>query len=191
MTDGEQFAAAAAPFVPHMLRAAVALLGPVDGEDATQEAITRAWQARAALRDQDALRPWLLRITVNVCRQWHRGRFGTHRRLTTPLPEASHEADTGGVLAVLGADPGASDAAAALDLRQAVNALPEDLRLVVVLRFYGGMDASQISGAIGIPAGTVRTRLKRALSILRGDLHDTSEAPERALIGNAGEDSHV
>lgn len=190
MTDGERFAEAVAPFVPPMLRAAVALLGPVDGEDATQEAIARAWQARAALRDQDALRPWLLRITVNVCRQWHRGRFGTHRRLTEPLPEESHE-DAGNVLALLGADPGTSDAAAALDLRQSVNALPEDLRLVVVLRFYGGMDATEIGSAIGIPAGTVRTRLKRALSALRDDLHDTYEASERAVIGDAGEDSHV
>ncbi|MGZ3666806.1 MAG: RNA polymerase sigma factor, partial [Ktedonobacterales bacterium] len=93
MTDGERFAEAVAPLLPHMLRAAVALLGPVDGEDATQEAITRAWQARAALRDHDALRPWLLRITVNVCRQWHRGRFGTHRRLTEPLPDESHDQD--------------------------------------------------------------------------------------------------
>ena len=59
MTDGERFAEAVSPLVPQMLRAAVALLGPVDGEDAAQEAITRAWQARAALRDQDALRPWL------------------------------------------------------------------------------------------------------------------------------------
>ncbi len=190
MTDGERFAEAAAPLVPHMLRAAVALLGPVDGEDATQEAITRAWQARAALRDQDALRPWLLRITVNVCRQWHRGRFGTHRRLTEPLPEASREEDAG-VLALLGADPGTSDAAAALDLRQAVNALPDELRLVVVLRFYGGMDATEIGAAIGIPAGTVRTRLKRALAALRADLHDGYQARERALIGDAGEGSHV
>lgn len=187
MTDGERFAEVAAPLVPHMLRAAVALLGPVDGEDATQEAITRAWQARTTLRDSDALRPWLLRITVNVCREWHRGRFGTHRRLTEPLPNTGDE-DEACILAQLEADPGASDAAAALDLRQAVNALPEDLRLVVVLRFYGGMDATEIGAVMGIPSGTVRTRLKRALSALRDDLHETYE---RTLVGDMGESSHV
>lgn len=190
MMDGERFAQAVSPLVPHMLRAAVALLGPVDGEDATQEAITRAWQAREALREQGALRSWLLRITVNVCRQWHRGRFGTHQRMTEPLPEAIDE-DAAGVLALLGTDPGASDAAAALDLRQAVNALPDDLRLVVVLRFYGGMDSPEIGAAMGIPSGTVRTRLRRALAALRDDLHDADEARERALIGDAGEGSHV
>lgn len=151
---------------------------------------SRGHGRRAALREQGALRPWLLRITINVCRQWHRGRFGTHQRLTEPLPEASDE-DATGVLALLGADPGASDAAAALDLRQAVNALPEDLRLIVVLRFYGGMDSPEIGAAVGIPSGTVRTRLKRALTALRDDLHDADEARERALIGDAGEGSHV
>lgn len=186
MTDGERFAEAVAPLVPHMLRAAVALLGPVDGEDATQEAIARAWQGRAALRDPDALRPWLLRITVNVCRQWRRGRFGTHRRLTEPLPAGDEEA--GGVLALLGADPAASDAAAALDLRQAVNALPEDLRLVVVLRFYGGMNATEVGAGLGIPAGTVRTRLKRALAVLRDELR---VAQEWSPSGDGGQRSHV
>ena len=57
MTDEERFAQSVPPLALAMLRAASALLGPVDGEDATQEAITRAWQARSALRDQAALRP--------------------------------------------------------------------------------------------------------------------------------------
>src|SRR5262249_3454951 len=161
-TDEERFAQAVPPLVPDMLRAASALLGPVDGEDATQEAITRAWRARSALRDQEALRPWRLRITVNVCRQWYRGRFGKHLPLTQPLPDDDEHADA--MLAVIGADPGASDAAVALDLRQAVNVLPADLRLVVVLRFYGGMDSTEVGTALGIPPGTVRTRLKRALA---------------------------
>jgi RNA polymerase sigma-70 factor (ECF subfamily) len=168
-----------------MLRAAVALLGPVDGEDATQEAIARAWQGRETLRDPDALRPWLLRITVNVCQQWRRGRFGTHQRLTEPLPDSDEEA--GGDLALLEADPGASDAAAALDLRQAVTALPEDLRLVVVLRFYGGMNATEVGAGLSIPAGTVRTRLKRALAALRDELR---AAREWAPSGDGGQRSH-
>jgi RNA polymerase sigma-70 factor (ECF subfamily) len=185
MTDGERFAEAVVPLVPHMLRAAVALLGPVDGEDATQEAIARAWQGREGLRDPDALHPWLLRITVNVCQQWRRGRFGTHRRLTEPLPEG--DAEAGSVLALLEADPGASDAAAALDLRQAVNALPADLRLVVVLRFYGGMNAADVGAGLGIPAGTERMRLKRALAALRDELR---AAQARSPIGDGGQRSH-
>jgi RNA polymerase sigma-70 factor, ECF subfamily len=166
MTDDEHFAALVPPLTPAMLRVAAALLGPADAEDAAQEAVTRAWQSWSTLRDPNAVRPWLLRITVNVCRQWHRGRFGTRRRLTEPLPE---EEETP-AFALLGADPGASDATAALDLRQAVNALPEDLRLVVVLRYYGGMDATEVGAALSMPPATVRTRLKRALAMLRDQL---------------------
>lgn len=172
MTDEERFAAQVPPLTPAMLRVAAALLGTADAEDATQEAITRAWQSWSTLRDSNALRPWLLRITVNVCRQWHRGRFGTRRRLTEPLPEQETEA-----FALLGADPGASDATAALDLRQAVNALPDDLRLVVVLRYYGGMDATEVGAALGMPPATVRTRLKRALATLRDRLRVSGELP--------------
>ena len=186
MADEERFAALVPPLTPAMLRVAVALLGPADAEDAAQEAVTRAWQSWSTLRDTEALRPWLLRITVNVCRQWHRGRFGTRRRLTEPLPE-----DETAAFALLGADPGASDAAAALDLRQAVNALPEDLRLVVVLRYYGGMDATEIGAALGMPPATVRTRLKRALAMLRDQLRLPGPGEPPPAIHNATGGSHA
>lgn len=165
MTDAERFAALVPPLAPAMLRVAAALVGPADAEDATQEAITKAWLAWSTLHDKDALRAWLLRITVNVCRQWYRGRYGTRRRLTQPLPEE----DTAG-FALLGADPGASDATAVLDLRLAVNALPDDLRVIVMLRYFGGMDATEVGMALGIPPATVRTRLRRALTLLRDRL---------------------
>jgi RNA polymerase sigma-70 factor (ECF subfamily) len=148
-----------------MLRVAAALVGPGDAEDAAQEAAVRAWQAWDSLRDLGALRPWLLRITVNVCRQWQRGGFGRRARLVEPLPE-----DSGELLAVLDADPGTSDHASTLDLRREVNALGEELRLVVVLRYYAGMDATEVGEALGIPPPTVRTRLKRALAQLRARL---------------------
>ena len=163
MTDAERFAALVPPLAPAMLRVAAALVGPADAEDAAQEAITRAWQSWSTLRDYTALRPWLLRITVNVCRQWFRGRYGTRLRRTQPLPDD----ETAAAFALLDADPGASDATAALDLRLAVNALPDDLRVIVMLRYFGGMDATEVGTALGIPPATVRTRLRRALTLLR------------------------
>ncbi|HLZ22931.1 MAG TPA: sigma factor [Ktedonobacterales bacterium] len=71
MTDAERFAQQVPPLVPAMLRVAAALVGSADAEDAAQEAITRAWQSWSILRDAESLRPWLLRITVNLCYQWH------------------------------------------------------------------------------------------------------------------------
>ena len=170
MADAESFATLTPLHTSAMQRVAVALVGAADAEDATQEAIVRAWQAWADLRELDSLRPWLLRITVNVCRQWYRGSFGTRRRMTARLPDEGSE-----FLALLDDDPG--DRVAALDLRRAINSLNDDMRLVVVLRYYGGMDASEIGATLGVQATTIRTRLRRALLVLRQYLHDSGEMP--------------
>ena len=69
------------------LRVATALVGHDDAEYAAQEALTRAWRAWGTLRDTSAARSWLLRITVNVCREWLRGSMGTSRRMVQPLPD--------------------------------------------------------------------------------------------------------
>lgn len=161
--DTSDFSAIVPLYATSILRVAAALVGPADAEDAAQEAIMRGWQAWPTLRDSGAARSWLLRITVNVCRDWQRGRFGTRRRLTEPLAD-----DEAIPLALLGGDPGASDHANAMDLRGAIDTLDETLRLVVVLRYYSGMDATEVGAILGIPPATVRTRLRRALRTLRG-----------------------
>jgi RNA polymerase sigma factor (sigma-70 family) len=104
----------------------------------------------------------LLKITVNVCNQWRRGGFGRRERLTVPLPEDGDVA-----YALLDTDLGTSDLTGSLDLRNAINALDAELRLIVMLRYYGGMDASEIGAVLGAPSATVRTRLRRALTLLR------------------------
>src|SRR5579871_249049 len=164
--DCDDFAALAPLHMTTMLRVAAALVGVADAEDAAQEALTRAWQAWPSLRDTAAFRSWLLRITVNVCRDWQRGRFGTSRRLMEPLDAA--EADD--LVATIGDDPGASDHTAALDLRAALQQLAPEYRVVVALRYYVGMDASEVGAALGVPPATVRTRLRRALALLREHL---------------------
>ena len=158
-----------------VLRVAATLVGVDDAEDAAQEAILRAWRHWGELRDPAAVRPWLLRITVNVCRQWRRGGFGARLRQTLPLTAEQMD-----LIAALDADPGASDHTGALDLRATVNHLPAQMRLIVALRYYGDMDASEIGAALGIPASTVRTRLSRALDLLRerlGARESRSPAP--------------
>jgi len=146
-----------------VLRVAAAMVGPAEAEDVAQEALLRGWQAWPSLRDRAAARSWLLRITANVCKDWLRGRFGTRQRYAAPLLGDDHPREP----ALLTADPGASDAAAALDLRQAINSLDADLRLVVALRHYAGIDSTEIGAMLGLPPATVRTRLRRALALLR------------------------
>jgi RNA polymerase sigma-70 factor, ECF subfamily len=164
--DAQSFAAIMPLQAGAMLRVAAALIGPAEAEDAVQEASLRAWQSWSTLRDRDAVRPWLLKITLNVCREWRRGLKGQQQRLMRPLPDDTDPAHLD-LLAMIEEDPGTSNHTGALDLRAAVNALPTDLRMVVVLRFYAGLDATEIGQALGIPSGTARSRLHRALLRVR------------------------
>ena len=171
--DAAAFFTLLAETTPTLLRLAAALVGPDDAEDAVQEAVMRAWRAWPGLRDPAAASPWLLRIVGNVCRDWRRGPFGMRQRLHAPLDSV---VDERGVCAVYGgqapgmaanADPGSSAHAEALDVRRVVNTLDDDLRLVVVLRYFIGMDATAIGAALNTPPATIRTRLRRALGVLR------------------------
>ena len=172
--DTTSFAAIVPLHASTMVRVAAALVGPAEAEDAVQEASMRAWQSWASLRSLEAVRPWLLQITVNVCRQWRRGLKGQQQAHLQPLPE---EADPQyrHLLALLDTDPGSSTHTGALDLRAAVNALPTDLRMVVVLRFYAGLDATEVGGLLSIPAGTVRSRLHRAMLQMRECLQPSAD----------------
>jgi len=184
----ERFAALVAPHIGAMARMAAALVGLADAEDAAQEALVRAWNGWASLREEQAVSTWLLRITINVCHNWQSGRFGTHRRLTVPLT-LLFDPLSDAILPLEAISPDVFEPAA-FDLRAAVADLPLDLRQVVALRFYVGMDSTQIGAVLEIPAGTVRTRLQRALARLREALadeanahpQDTGEAHERGQI---------
>jgi RNA polymerase sigma-70 factor (ECF subfamily) len=159
-----------------MLHVATALIGPADAEDAAQEALLRGMRSWRTLREVGALRAWLLRITYNVCADWRRGRFGTERQLTQPLPTDDDQL----ALTLFGEGPGSSDHAAALDLRAAISQLDAGLRVVVALRYYASVDATDIGVMLHLPASTVRTRLRRALALLRSDLSLLSRSGEVA-----------
>jgi len=136
--------------LPAMQHVAAALVGPADAEDAAQGTVLRAWQSWDSLRDVTAARSWLLSITSNVCRDWHRGRFGTRRSLTQPLLDD----ESAPPVTLLGTDPGKSDHTDALDLRQAINGLDPVLRAVVVVRYYAELDATEIGGLLNLPPAT-------------------------------------
>ena len=164
----DRFVPLVTPYTADMGRVAAALVGAADAEDAAQEALLRAWNAWGSLREADAVRSWLLRITVNVCHNWQAGHFGTHRRRTEALGP-HHD-----VIPLAGPAPlGTIEHASALDLRRAVAALPAELLVVVALRFYAGLDATAIGAILDMPPATVRTRLRRALQLLRARLGDT------------------
>lgn len=181
--DRNEFIAAVQQHTPTLLRVTGSLLGVDHAQDAAQEAILRAWQARGSLRDSAAVRPWLLRIAVNVCREWRRGRFGLQHRLNSPYPEGGADE----LLATIETDPGGPDRALLLDLRAAINALDDDVRVALVLTYFGGMDSAEVGAALGSPASTIRSRVQRALTTLRDRLRDSGY---HAAVRAGKEDEH-
>ena len=131
------------------------LLGnSMDAEDATQEAMARAWRARRSLRDPAVFDAWLDRILVNTCRDRMR-----RRRIVQIVDlEAGRELE--------GRDP-FRDFLARDELGAVLDALTPDQRIVVVLRFWRDLSLDQISERLGWPLGTVKSRLHHAMGAMR------------------------
>lgn len=146
----ERFADAVTTHRRAMYRAARALLScDADAEDVVSEATLRAWQAFGRLRDEKALKGWLIKITVNCAHE--------HHRKTARLSYTDDLEPLAG---------GAEDRHD-FTLWDAVCALPEDYRVATVLFYYEDMTTAEIAKALGIREGTVRSRLSRARNRLR------------------------
>ena len=108
------------------------------------------------LREPDFFETWLTRIVLNECHRELRRR----RRLAgeESLPES--------------AGPDAYDA---LPLKEAIRRLPEELRAVIILRFFAGYTQAETAAALDIPQGTAATRQRRALELLRLELGEEGD----------------
>jgi DNA-directed RNA polymerase specialized sigma24 family protein len=180
--ERERFAALMTPHTGIMLRAAAALVGPPDAEDAVQEALLHAWRGWDTLPDEAAMRAWLLRITANVCHNWQAGHFGAHRRRTVPLDGAGGadhfpageplDAPSGAMEDALArSGPGSTDHASALDLRRAVARLEVDLRQVVADR----LAADGAAWRAALPTTAVLDAYALTLVRTDGEPNDRSE----------------
>jgi RNA polymerase sigma-70 factor (ECF subfamily) len=143
------------------------LLGDAsEAEDAVQEALTRGWQAWASLRDKDRFEPWFDRILVNICRDKLRKRRGAR------LEELNDD------LAVYIEDPFRA-ALAKAEVERIMPVLSADQRIVVGLRFWRDLSLQQIADLLGLPLGTVQSRLHYALRALRAEAERQSGAAAR------------
>jgi RNA polymerase sigma-70 factor, ECF subfamily len=142
-----------------VFRLAYLLLGdPDEAEDITQETFVRAYRALKGFDPQRPLRPWLLRIASNLAHNRHRsiGRYlATLTRFARQNPEE--------IKATTFKPDNDSQA-----LWQAVQELAKPFQEVVYLRYFLDMSENEMAEALEVPAGTVKSRLHRALSKLRG-----------------------
>jgi RNA polymerase sigma-70 factor, ECF subfamily len=129
-----------------------------DAEDVAQEAFLRAYQKFASLREAERFRAWVNRIVFRLALNRRRG---YRRRLVRD--SAWQIAETPTMV------DGAKDAEqrAMLDrLRKEIESLPEKFRTVLQLSLAEEMDAADVGAVLGIPAGTVRSRVHTARKLL-------------------------
>jgi RNA polymerase sigma-70 factor (ECF subfamily) len=143
------------------------LLGDAtEAQDATQEAMAHAWRARETLKDVDAFEGWLDRILVNACMD----RMRRRKVIRFVEIEAGEE--------VTGRDP-FHDLLAQDELGRALEVLPPEQRVVVVLRFWRDLPVDEIARRLDCPPGTVKSRLHNAITALRGRMERDAREVKR------------
>jgi RNA polymerase sigma-70 factor (ECF subfamily) len=143
-----------------------------DAEDAAQEAFVKAWAALPRFRAGAPFRPWLLRIVANEARNRRRSasrRTGLALRVAEDRP--SGDAAPSPESAVLASERRAV-------LLAAVSTLRDDDREIIAARYLLDLSEAETAAALGVPRGTVKSRLSRALARLRAALADGAGATD-------------
>jgi RNA polymerase sigma-70 factor (ECF subfamily) len=133
-----------------------------EAEEATQDAVLRAWAAWPSMRNPDRFGPWFERILMNTCLDRVRRRHGVRLVELERVPE------------LRGADPFAAGLARD-EIGRALRDLPPEQRAVVVLRFWRDLPLEDIADRLELPLGTVKSRLHYAMRAMRSTLESGRE----------------
>jgi RNA polymerase sigma-70 factor (ECF subfamily) len=138
-------------------------------EDVAQEALVTAWRRLQGLRDPDRFEAWLHRLLVHAC----------YREARRDRRRGSIEIQVGAV-----GMPEASDAthldlafADRDQLERGFRRLDVDQRSVLVMHYYLGFSLDEAAEVLGVPPGTVRSRLHRAIGAMRAALEADARTP--------------
>ena len=149
--EQESFDRAAQRWQDMVFRLALHQLGSyADADDAVQEVFLRLWRQKAPFESEEHLRRWLLRVTVNWCRDqlrspWRQRRVDWDSLENQPAFETPEQGE----------------------LYQAVMSLPEKYRTVLDLFYYEELSVREIGEVLGLSQSAVTTRLSRARKLLR------------------------
>jgi RNA polymerase sigma-70 factor (ECF subfamily) len=170
--DRDAFAVLAGAAIDRLDAAARLILRDQDeARDAVQEALIRAWRDLPGLRDPDRFEAWLHRLLVHACMDQARAR----RRHPIEV-EISPIHDVG--------RPDETESIALRDeLERGFRRLEPEQRAVIVLHYYLGLALPEAANALGLPLGTAKSRLFRALQALRASLDAESRTSQTSRAG--------
>ncbi len=192
--DESAFATLVGRHRERVLRLAYRYLGDeTSAEDLAQESFIRVYRARLSWRPTAKFSTWLYRVTANACLNEIRARRARRTvEATAPVdPRPGHEGEPALEAAdhrSPGPDQAALDGERARVVREAVQALPDDQRLAVLLNKYEGLGYREIADAMDRSVPAVKSLLVRARENLRRSLARFVRPPERAAR-RAGEDA--
>ena len=156
--DKEEFAVRTEALKSRLYRTAYLYLGrEADALEAVDEAVYQALRGLKKLREPAFFETWITRILINECHRELRRRKRFSDGET--LPES--------------AGPDHYDG---LPLKEAIRRLPEELRSVVILRYFTGLTLKETAASLDVPQGTVATRQRKALQLLRLELGEEERA---------------
>ena len=152
--DQKEFAARTEAVKQRLYRTAYLYLGnEADAMEAVDEAVYQALRALKKLKQPEVFETWLTRIVLNQCHKELRRRKRFSPGGEEALPETVGPDDYD-----------------VLPLKEAIRRLPEELRAVVILRYFAGYTQAETAESLKIPQGTAATRQRRALELLRLEL---------------------
>ena len=171
--DHDAFAALIGASATRLYALASLILRDSDrAQDATQEAIVRAWRQLPRLRDPERFDAWLRRMVANAC--YDEGRR-TRRRAEVSL---IHLADR------QVADP-TTRFAESERIERAFRRLPLEQRTALVLQHQFGMTQADIAETLGVPIGTVKSRIRYATTAMRASLEADDRATTLSMDGRS------
>jgi RNA polymerase sigma-70 factor (ECF subfamily) len=177
MADQSRFAEEAMEYMGSLYSAALRMTrNPADAEDLVQETYLKAYRAFGSFKEGTNLKAWLYRILTNTFINSYRAR--KRRPEQTELDDVEDlylYRRLGGLEAVSAgrsAEEDVLDRFTEAEVKEAVEALPEQFRLAVLLADVEGFSYKEIAEILDIPIGTVMSRLHRGRKALQKTLHD-------------------
>lgn len=134
-----------------------------DCEDAVQQTILTAYNRLNSLKHEEFFRTWITRILINEC-----NKILNDRKRTAPFEVIESRSD----------DTFTHNT----ELKEAINSLSPKLRVVIVMKYSEGFSIEEISKALKIPEGTVKSRLSQAKDKLKEILGENDEGSDHTLV---------